>query len=64
MSLDSRDVTLFAVFTALYVIVNVIQSLTIENPTIYGPFKLRIADCLIALAALFGWPLIGGVAFG
>ena len=64
MSIDSRDVTLFAVFAALYVIVNVIQSLTIGNPTIYGPVQLRIADCLLALAVLFGWPLIGGVTFG
>jgi uncharacterized membrane protein len=25
---------------------------------------LRVADCLIALAALLGWPVIGGVTFG
>ncbi|TRO54991.1 QueT transporter family protein, partial [Candidatus Bathyarchaeota archaeon] len=30
----------------------------------YGPIQLRLADCLIALAALFGWPLVGGVTLG
>jgi uncharacterized membrane protein len=37
---------------------------SIGNPTIYGPIQLRIADCLIALAVLFGWPVVGGVTFG
>ena len=40
------------------------QGLTVGNPSIYGPIQLRIADCLIALAALFGWPVIFGVTFG
>ena len=34
------------------------------NPTIYGPIQLRVADFMIALAALFGWPIIGGVTIG
>ena len=29
-----------------------------------GPIQLRIADCLIPLAALFGWPAIAGVTLG
>ena len=62
--IDSRNVTLTAVFVALYVVINVLQTSSIGSPTIYGPIQLRIADCLIALAALFGWPVVGGVTFG
>jgi uncharacterized membrane protein len=61
---DSRDLALTAVFGALYVVINVIQSVSVGNPTIYGPVQLRVADCLIALAALFGLPVIGGVTLG
>jgi uncharacterized membrane protein len=61
---DSRDLTLTAVFAALYAVINVVQSVTIGNPTIYGPIQLRIADALIPLAALFGWPIVGGVTVG
>ena len=61
---DSRDLALTAVFAALYAMINVVQSFTIGNPTIYGPVQLRIADCLIVLAALFGWPIVGGVTLG
>jgi uncharacterized membrane protein len=38
--------------------------ITIGNPTVYGPVQLRIADALIPLAALFGWPIVGGVTIG
>jgi uncharacterized membrane protein len=62
--LDSRDVALTAVLTALYVTVNVVQMISIGNPTIYGPIQLRIADCLIAFSALLGWPAVAGVGFG
>lgn len=64
MKFDSRDLTLTAVFAALYAVINVVQSVTIGNPTIYGPIQLRIADALIPLAALFGWPIVGGVTIG
>ena len=64
MKFDSRDVTLTAVFAALYAVINVVQMVTVGNPTIYGPVQLRIADALIPLAALFGWPVIGGVTIG
>ena len=64
MKFDSRDVTSTAVFAALYVVVNIIQTVTVGNPTIYGPIQLRIADFMIALAVLFGWPLVGGVVIG
>jgi len=61
---DSRDLTLTALFAALYVVINLVQSFTIGNPTIYGPIQLRIADFMIALTILFGWPMVGGVTLG
>ncbi len=64
VKIDSRDVTLTSVLAALYSIINVIQMISIGNPTVYGPIQLRIADSLVALAALFGWPAIAGVAIG
>jgi uncharacterized membrane protein len=62
--ISSRDVTLTAVFSALYPVINILQMSSIGNPTIYGPIQLRVADCLIALTVLFGWPVVGGVTFG
>jgi uncharacterized membrane protein len=64
LKFDSRDVTGTAVFAALYVVINVVQTVTVGNPTIYGPIQLRVADFMIALAVLFGWPIIGGVTIG
>ena len=64
MKFDSRDLALTAVFAALYVVINIVQTVTVGNPTIYGPIQLRVADFMIALAVLFGWPLIGGVTVG
>ncbi len=64
MKFDSRDLALTAVFTALYVIINIVQTVTVGNPTIYGPIQLRVADFMIALAVLFGWPIVGGVTVG
>jgi len=61
---DSKDLTLTALFAASYVVMNIVQLFSIGNPTIYGPIQLRLADLMIALAALFGWPLIGGVTIG
>jgi len=61
---DSRDLALTGMFAALYVVINIVQTVTVGNPTIYGPIQLRIADFMIALAILFGWPLVGGVTIG
>jgi uncharacterized membrane protein len=62
---DSRDLALTAVFAALYVIINLAEAFFVGSPIFtYGPIQLRLADCLIALAALFGWPLVGGVTLG
>ena len=64
MKLDSKDIALTALFAALYVIINVLQMVSVGNPTIYGPVQLRVADCLIALAALLGLPVVAGVTVG
>jgi len=34
------------------------------GPMSFGPIQLRLADCLIPLAALFGWPVVAGVTLG
>jgi uncharacterized membrane protein len=62
--MDARDIGLTAIFTTLYVVVNVIQMTAAGGYTIYGSVQLRIADCLIALSALLGWPVVIGVTFG
>ena len=64
MKLDSKDWALTSVFAALYVVVNVLQMVSFGNPTVYGPIQLRVADCLIALSALMGWPVVAGVTAG
>jgi hypothetical protein len=62
--LDSRDLSLLAAFASLYVVINVIQMISVGNPSVYGPVQLRLADCLIALSALMGWPVVAGVTVG
>ena len=62
--MDVKGASLSAVFASLYVVINILQTLLVGNPSIYGPIQLRIADCLIALSALFGWPVVVGVSFG
>jgi uncharacterized membrane protein len=64
MKIDSKDIALTAVFAAMYVVINVLQMISVGNPTVYGPVQLRIADCLIAIAALLGWPVAAGVTIG
>ncbi len=61
---DSRDLTLTALFAALYVVINIVQSFTVRNLTLYGPIQLRVADFMIALTVLFGWSMVGGVTLG
>jgi hypothetical protein len=62
--MDAKRASLSAVFISLYVVINILQTLLVGNPSIYGPIQLRIADCLIALSALFGWPVVAGVSLG
>jgi hypothetical protein len=64
LRIDTRDLTLAAVFTSLYVVTNFVQAATVGNPAISGPVQLRVADCLIPLAALFGMPVVAGVTVG
>ncbi len=64
MRFDSRDIVLASVFAALYATINVLQMVLIGNPTVYGPIQLRLADCLIPLSALLGWPVVSGVTVG
>ncbi len=63
MKFDSRDLALMAISAGLYAAINIVQT-TMGGPITYGPIQLRLADCLIPLSALFGWPLILGVALG
>ena len=61
MKFDSRDLALTAVFAALYAVINLVQSFSpFGNPSVYGPIQLRIADFLIAVAALLGLLVVVG----
>jgi uncharacterized membrane protein len=55
----TNELSLAVVFSSLYAVLLVALA-----PISYGPVQLRVADCLIPLAALFGWPVISGVTVG
>ncbi len=57
--MDVRELSLSAAFAALYA-----ASVIILAPISFGPVQLRLADSLIPLAALFGWPVVVGVTVG
>jgi uncharacterized membrane protein len=57
--MKTNEITLAIVIASLYAVL-VIALGTVGQ----GPVQLRIADCLITLAALFGWPVIVGVTAG
>ena len=57
--MDTRETTLAAVIAALYAALVIVLA-----PISFGPIQLRVADCLIPLAALLGWPAIFGVSLG
>ena len=57
--MDIRDIALTAVVAALYASLVVFLA-----PISYGPVQLRVADCLIPLSAILGWPAIAGVTVG
>jgi uncharacterized membrane protein len=46
-------------FAALYAVLVIVLA-----PISFGPVQLRVADVLIPLSALFGWPVVAGVTFG
>jgi len=57
--MDTRDLSLTVFFAGLYAVLVILLA-----PISFGPVQLRVADVLIPLAALFGWPVIIGVTFG
>jgi len=58
-NMDVREVSLSVFFAGLYAVLLVFLA-----PISFGPVQLRIADCLLPLAALFGWPVIFGATIG
>jgi len=59
ININIKEVGLSAVFAGLYAVLLVFLAFIS-----FGPVQLRIADCLLPLAALFGWPVIWGVTIG
>ena len=57
--MKTNEITLTVVFSSLYAVLLIVLA-----PISFGPVQLRVADCLIPLAALFGWPAIAGVTVG
>ena len=57
--MKTSDLSLAVIFASLYSFVLIALA-----PISFGPVQLRVADCLIPLAALFGWPVIAGVTVG
>jgi hypothetical protein len=57
--MKASELSLAIVFSSLYAVLVVVLA-----PISYGPVQLRVADCLIPLAALLGWPVIAGVTVG
>lgn len=55
----SRTLALTAVFAALYAVLVVAFA-----PISVGPVQLRLADVLLPLVILFGWPAIFGLGIG
>jgi uncharacterized membrane protein len=57
--MDTRDVSLTALFAGFYAVLVIVLA-----PISFGPVQLRVADMLIPLSALFGWPVVVGVTVG
>ncbi len=57
--METREITLTAIIAALYATLVIVLA-----PISFGPIQLRVADCLIPLAALLGWPAVYGVSLG
>ena len=57
--MDTREITLAAIIAALYAVLVIVLA-----PISFGPIQLRVADCLLPLAALLGWPAVIGGALG
>ncbi|MBD3207360.1 hypothetical protein GF319_13595 [Candidatus Bathyarchaeota archaeon] len=59
IGMNTRELTLAAVFAALYATMVIIFA-----PISFGPVQLRLADALIPFSAVFGVPVIIGVSLG
>jgi len=57
--MNVKKISLAAVLAALYAALVIVLA-----PISFGPIQLRVADCLIPLSALLGWPAAVGVALG
>ena len=57
--MDVKDISLTIVFSSLYAILVVFLA-----PISFGPIQLRVADCMLPLSILFGYPLIIGATIG
>jgi hypothetical protein len=57
--LDTRNLSLTILFAGLYAVLVILLA-----PISFGPLQLRLADVLIPLTALFGWPVVVGVSIG
>lgn len=57
--MKTNEISLTIIFTSLYAVLVIVLA-----PISYGPLQLRVADCLIPLAAMFGLPAILGVTAG
>lgn len=55
----TREVALSIIFSALYA-----GLVLVFSPISFWITQVRIADCLIPLSVLFGWPVIIGVTLG
>ena len=54
-----REISLSAIIAALYTALVIVLA-----PISFGPIQLRVADCLIPLAAILGLPAVFGVSLG
>jgi uncharacterized membrane protein len=57
--INAINSALSALFAAIYAI-----SVITLAPISFMPFQVRVADCLMPLAILFGWPAIIGLTLG
>jgi len=59
LNFSPREIALTAVFASLYAIGTIVLA-----PTSYGVIQCRVADSLIPLSVLFGYPTVIGVTLG
>jgi len=55
----SMNISLTAVFASLYAV-----SVIVLAPISFGPIQIRIADALIPLSIIYGYPVVIGVTLG